>query len=151
MSEYVNSFRTDGQTIYYLTKEGRERVNCKKVAKKSTTAEHYIMRGDLYIACIRPSTWKNEVEINVPGLAKVTCDAKFTSRGKLYIVEIDHTRKMKDNVKKMETYRKMVEVNAFGVPVVFLWVTTTEYKRNQLKKLCQGLESRIYIASELKN
>ncbi|CEG31468.1 Phage protein [Peribacillus simplex] len=149
MSEYVNSFRSDGQTIYYLTKEGRTRVDCKKKAKKSTTAQHYIMRNDLYIACKFPKTWKNEVDIKVKGLGDIRCDAMFTVGEKPYFIEIDHTQKMKINEKKMETYRKII--NAFPFQPVFLWVTTTEYKRNQLKKLCEGLESRIYIASELKN
>ena len=33
MNNYVSSFR-DGENIYYLNKDGRERVNSKKVLKK---------------------------------------------------------------------------------------------------------------------
>jgi hypothetical protein len=150
MGEYLNSFR-DGETIYYLSKEGRERVNCKKIVKKATTARHYIMRNDLFIGYRFPPTWKNEVNLKVEDVATIVCDATFTIGEKRYIIEVDHTQKMNANKKKIEKYRKIIDAGVFPTPPVFAWVTTTEYRRKQIKKLCEGLDTQIYIASEIKN
>ncbi|MEN2468221.1 replication-relaxation family protein, partial [Ornithinibacillus sp. JPR2-1] len=62
MSSYLSSFY-DGQKIYYLSKEGREKINCNIIRTKITTAKHYLMRNDLYIHLKQPANWRNEVKM----------------------------------------------------------------------------------------
>ncbi|WP_228307274.1 replication-relaxation family protein [Priestia sp. J2] len=147
MDEYLNSFR-DGETIYYLSKEGRERVDCPRVIKKTTTARHYIMRNALYIAFSQPETWKNEQRIKHK-IATIVCDATFVEDNTRYLIEIDHEQKMNANRTKMEKYRKLIEINAFGKSSIQLvWMTTTEYRRKQLEKLCEGLNAQIFMITD---
>lgn len=147
MDEYLNSFR-DGETIYYLSKEGRERINCSRVTKKTTTARHYIMRNALYIAFSQPETWKNEQRIR-HSAATIVCDATFTVDGTRYLIEVDHEQKMTVNKSKMEKYQKLIEANAFGsMPVQIIWMTTSEYRRRQLEKFCDGLDAQIFIITD---
>jgi hypothetical protein len=147
MENYINSFR-DGENIYYLNNEGRERVNANKVFKKTTQARHYIMRNSIYIAYGNPSTWKNEMKLEVPKEVKVIADALFKRDKRYHIVEIDHTQKMTKNKGKMERYRKLIELSVFEKPPVFIWMTTTELRRKQLAKLCEGLDCQIFTIKD---
>ncbi|WP_372780344.1 replication-relaxation family protein [Priestia aryabhattai] len=148
MSEYLNSFR-EGETVYYLSKEGRERIGASRVNKKTTTAQHYIMRNTLYIGYQSPKTWKNEIRFSVEGIATVICDATFTHGEQRYIIEVDYTQKMNANKAKIQKYKKLIDVGAFGkVLPKFVWITTTEYRRKQLQKLSNGLDIQVFTISE---
>lgn len=147
LSEYVNSFR-DGENIYYLNKEGRERVNSDKVLKKTTQARHYIMRNSIFIAYGYPSSWKNEVKLEVPGQVKIIADALFIKDKRYHIVEVDHTQKMIKNKGKIERYRKLSSLGVFEVQPLFIWITTTELRKKQLLKLSEGLAVQIYTVKD---
>jgi hypothetical protein len=147
MNEWLSSFR-DGETIYYLNKEGRERVNSNKIRKKTIQARHYIMRNDIYIAFGCPSSWKNEVKLEVKGHVKVIADALFHKDNRYYIVEVDHQQKMSKNRNKIERYRKLIDLDVFKKPPFFIWVTTTEYRRKQLQKMCEGLDFRVFTVND---
>lgn len=147
MAPYLSNFR-DGENIYYLNKEGRERVGSTKVLKKTTQARHYIMRNSIYIAYGSPSTWKNEMKLEVPKKVKVIADALFQKDKRYHILEVDHTQKMTKNKGKIERYKKLMELGVFEKPPVFIWITTTEYRRKQLIKLLEGLEYQIFTAND---
>jgi hypothetical protein len=147
MSEYISSFK-DGENIYYLNQEGRERVNSKKILKKTTQARHYIMRNTLYIAHGCPSTWKNEMELEVKGKVRVLADAIFTLANQYHIVEVDHTQKMIKNRGKVERYRQLIKLGVFEKQPKFIWITTTELRRKQLLQLCEGLQVKVYTIKE---
>lgn len=147
LSDYVSSFR-DGENIYYLNKEGRERVNSEKVLKKTTQARHYIMRNSLYIAYGYPSTWKNEMKLEVPEQVKVIADALFIKDNRYHIVEVDHTQKMIKNKAKIERYRKLISLGVFQVQPQFVWITTTELRRKQLLKLSEGLSVQVFTVRD---
>lgn len=147
IEEYVSSFR-DNEKVYYLNKEGRERVGCKKILKRSNQFRHYIMRNDIYIAYGCPQSWKQEVKMNVQGIASSIADALFTENGKYHIVEIDHEQKMSANRLKMDKYRKLIDCHVFEKQPKFIWYTTTEYRRQQLQKLCDGLDCNIFTVSD---
>ncbi|WP_422789119.1 replication-relaxation family protein [Salibacterium aidingense] len=147
MSGYVSSFR-DGENVYYLNKEGRERVNCRKILKKTLQARHYIMRNYLYIAYGQPETWRNEMRLEVKGVTSVVCDALFRLDNRYYIVEVDHTQKMAKNRQKVARYRRLIEAGAFDTPPGFVWMTTTEYRRKQLEKLNEGLGCRVFTVQD---
>ncbi|MGD7051404.1 replication-relaxation family protein [Sutcliffiella horikoshii] len=147
MEPYLSHFR-DGENIYYLNKEGRERVNAKKVLKKTVQARHYIMRNSIYIAFGCPSTWKNEMKLEVPNKVKVISDALFMKNKVRHIVEVDHTQKMSKNRDKVERYRKLIELGVFDKQPKVIWITTTELRRKQLTDLCQGLDVQIFTVND---
>jgi hypothetical protein len=139
LREYVSSFR-DGENIYYLNREGRERINSKKVRKKTLQARHYLMRNELYIALNRPFTWENEMLIeNI----NIVADAMYINGGKHTFIEVDHLQKMSKNRVKIEKYR---ELSNFDL----IWITTTEHRRHRLKKLCEGLNARLFTIEDLR-
>lgn len=147
MEQYLSSFR-DGENIYYLNKEGRERVNSTKVLKKTIQARHFIMRNSIYIAYGCPSTWQNEMKLEVKNKVKIISDALFQRDKRYYVVEVDHTQKMVKNRNKIERYRKLIELNVLEKPPFFIWITTTNYRKKQIEKLCTGLEYQIFTISD---
>jgi hypothetical protein len=152
MEPYLSYFY-DGQKIYYLNKEGREKVNCDVVRSKITTANHYLMRNDLYIHCGQPESWVNEIKfVSGEGKKQITVvpDARFIKDKKYHIVEVDNTQKMKKNKVKIDKYRRLIERNSFkGMPKL-IWVTTTEYRRKALLELCEGLDVEVYLSTDFK-
>jgi hypothetical protein len=150
MDPYLSSFY-DGQKIYYLNKEGRERVGSHIPRKKITTAQHYIMRNDLYIHYNRHVTWKNEIRmISGKDSNKITvvADAHFIHNNKHHIVEIDNMQKMSKNSVKIAKYRRLIERNAFkGMPVL-IWVTTSMHRQESLLNMCDGLDVRIFLNTD---
>jgi len=149
LSDYVSSFR-DGENIYYLNKAGRERVNAKKIMKKTTQARHYIMRNSIFIAYGSPSTWKNEIKLGFKEIknASIICDALFTQGKTYHIVEVDHTQKMTKNRSKIEKYRKLIEYGFFEKAPKFIWITTTELRRKQILELSEGLEVQVFTVKD---
>ncbi|MFE8704148.1 replication-relaxation family protein [Cytobacillus sp. FJAT-54145] len=149
MDDYISHFR-DTENIYYLNKEGRERVNAKKILKKTTQARHYIMRNDLYIAHGCPSTWRNEMKLGIKEdkSTHVVCDAIFQTNERYHIIEVDHTQKMTKNRAKVERYRKLMKYGIFEKPPKFIWITTTELRRKQLLELHEGLDVKVFTVRD---
>ncbi len=153
MEEYLHVIK-EGENIYYLNAKGREMVNCEKVRKKLTTYQHYIMRNYLYIALGCPVEWKNEVSIiNGYKNDKVSCrtDA-LIQKGDFYtIIEVDHEQKMIENIKKIDKYRILRQRGAFGLLAPrFVWMTTTDYRKNELLKASEGLNVEVYTIEDFK-
>jgi hypothetical protein len=151
MSDYISHFR-DGENIYYLNAKGRSIVGGKP-RSKTLQARHYIMRNYIYIAFGQPDTWQSEqrMELKMKDNKKITvvADALFYDVEKtLYVVEADHTQKMIKNEKKVEKYRQLIDLGAIGKKTKFIWITTTEYRREKLKRLCEGLNTTIFTAAE---
>jgi hypothetical protein len=146
MSDYLSYLRLD-EKVYYLNAEGRARVNCNKVRKKSVQVQHYLMRNDLYLKYGQPSTWKNEVKIGFKETGFVIADSFYEKDKSYYLIEIDHTQKMTKNRAKIEKYKKIVEVANFSIQLV--WLTTTEYRRKQLQELCEGLDVQILTINDI--
>lgn len=146
-SEFLSSFR-DIENIYYLNKEGRDRVGSTKIRKKTPQAKHFIMRNYVYIAFECPSDWKNEVKLGIKEKKVINkCDATFTRGGKRYIVEVDNMQKMSENKKKIEKYRLIAESGVYGSPA-FIWITTTTYRQKQLSELCRDLDCQVFLLSD---
>jgi hypothetical protein len=149
MSDYISSFK-DHEYIYYLNKEGRERVNSKKTLKKTIQARHFIMRNDLYLDYDSPTSWKNEVKLGIKEdkSTLVVCDAVFQIGKQYHVVEVDHTQKMIKNKSKMERYKKLIKYRYFEITPKFIWITTTEYRRKQLLEICKGLNVKVYTTKD---
>lgn len=148
MSDTVSCFR-DGESVYYLNAKGRSIVG-GKARNKTLQARHYLMRNYIYIAFDKPESWKSEQRLKTQNTKiVVVADAIFFDEEKrMHIVEADHTQKMIKNEKKIEKYRKLIELNVFGHIPKFVWITTTEYRREKLKQLCEGLDTLIFTVSE---
>lgn len=147
LEEYVSSFR-EGENVYYLNKQGRNLTNSKKVSSKSNQAKHYIMRNDIYIAFSSPKDWRTEMKLGVKGEVSIICDALFTKDGKYHIVEVDHMQKMSVNKAKILKYKRMIELGVFENSPVFVWMTTSNFRREELAKLCEGLEVVIFTVGD---
>jgi Replication-relaxation len=146
MSDYLSSFsHENGEHVYYLNKEGRERVNSTKICKKTTQTDHYLMRNSLYISLGCPASWRSEIKLKVNDV-HIVADALFEEKGVLHVIEVDHTQKMIENRKKMEKYREIVKLT--GKPIKFHWITTTHYRQKQLTELCQGLNCIVTLAKD---
>lgn len=108
------------------------------------------MRNDIYIAFGCPATWKNEIRLGIKEVkdTNVICDAVFQMDKRFYIVEVDHTQKMSKNKTKVERYKKLIELGFFEKPPKFIWITTTDYRRKQIIKLCDGLDHQVFTVSD---
>ncbi|MFC0188509.1 replication-relaxation family protein [Fictibacillus aquaticus] len=153
MEHYLASFR-EGKKYYYLNKEGRERIGCEKVRKKTLQAKHFIIRNEIYIAFGQPDTWKNEIKLGTKNTGHFICDAWFKVENQHYCVEADYTQKMSENRKKIDRYKKFRETGVFqknyGHFPELIWITTTEYRRQQLKKMCDGLTCEVFTIADFK-
>lgn len=149
MSDYLHSVRLD-EKVYYLNAYGREMVGANKVVKKTAQIEHYLMRNDLYLAYGCPTTWEQEIKLTVAGKVSVVADAVFNVGNRYHICEIDRTQRMAENHAKIHKYRELLSLGVFELKPKFIWLTTTEYRRKQLAKMCEGLDVKIYVVSEFK-
>lgn len=151
MERYLNNFN-DGKKVYYLNKKGRQLVDCNTVRNKPTTANHYLMRNDLYIHYNQPTTWKNEIRLS-SGEGKnnitVVTDARFFHNDKYHIIEIDNLQKMNKNRLKIDKYRRLIERNSFKGTPVLIWVTTSIYRQKMLTELCEGLDVRVFLNTDI--
>src|SRR5690625_4638799 len=111
MSEYISCFR-DAENIYYLNKEGRERVGADTVRHKINQVSHYLMRNDLYIH-LGPQEWRNEVRVGVKDVVTVVPDAYFKYNQMLHFLEVDHTQKMFKNKEKIDRYKALKETGVY--------------------------------------
>lgn len=151
LSDYLHSFRDGYQTIYYLSALGREYVECDKVRKKTNQVQHVILRNQVWLHYKCPKDWKNEVKIS-DGKTTVIADAVFKLNGFIHFLEVDRLQSMKENRKKIERYKALMDSlqrQFFYYPTV-VWVTTTEHRRKQLEKACDGLKTIILTIDDIK-
>src|SRR5699024_11155933 len=151
LEPYLNHFIDGDRKVFYLNKKGREVVDSNKIRRKLTSATHYLVRNDLYIHLGKPRTWQNEVRMKYETSKEkiiVVADAHYTTKAyphnKHHLIEIDNTQKMQKNKIKIEKYRRLIEKGVFkGMPKL-IWVTTTPYRQETLKELCDGLDVMVY-------
>ena len=145
MEKYLFCFR-EKENIYYLSKEGRERVGCEVIRKKTQQVNHYLMRNDLYIFYGCPTTWKNEAKMKLKDFI-IQPDAVFDKEKILHFVEVDHTQSMNVNKKKIDIYKEMYKINS---SFRLVWVTVTDFRKKKLAELCKGLDCMVYTALDIK-
>lgn len=153
LSKYLLSIREGYQTIYYLSKEGREYVGCEKIRKKGGHVVHTIMRNEfwLYYGC--PYDWKSEIKVS-DGKANVIVDAMFTKSLLYHFLEVDHTQPMKENRTKIARYTSLMEngliAQKLGHFPSVVWLTTTELRRKQLQEECRHLPNvKVYTIEDI--
>lgn len=148
MEEFISSFTNDRKYVYYLNKDGRERVGATKIRKKTAMINHFLMRNDLYIALGRPSSWKNEVKITIPNTKiSIVSDSIFISNKTHYFVEVDYKQTMSKNTVKIKRYQQLASFNS---QFALIWITTTPYRKKKLQLLCEGLNVQVYLWDDIK-
>lgn len=155
------------QKIVYLNKEGRQFVGSDREVKKSPLFEHRLLINEVFIHYNCPVTWRTEhtIEIEekgenmgfikVEGLKPVTkkkivCDAYFERNGYTYLIEVDNTRKMVDNRKKIQKYLEMwsgIREQYQNPKLCFF--TRSEKRKREFSKLLKNILSEVYCFDEL--
>lgn len=146
MGQYLHSFRHGLENVYYLSKDGRERVKAKVVRKKTPNVQHFLLRNQLWIYLKCPASWKNEVRVKV-GDKSIVCDAIFKNNKVPVFVEVDVSQPMAVNKKKMEKYRQIKDMTKQSFQLV--WVTELESRRNKLKELAGDLPCVVFTLNEI--
>ncbi len=135
---YLNVIKR-AEYVYSLNAEGRRRIGASEAQIRTSQIEHHLMRNQLYIALGCPKDWRAEVRLKVGKEMSVIADAIYTLDGRYVIIEIDNTQKMAENRAKIAKYQKLIEMGVFAKMPRFIWLTTTEYRRNELMKMSEGL------------
>jgi hypothetical protein len=152
----------------YLNKEGRQLIGSDKEVKKSVLFDHILLANDAYIHYNCPLDWKREYRIETPQFAeysfgisikginvttnkKVIPDALFTRNGYVYLVEIDNTRTMQDNRKKIEKYKEMWPdiKTQFGAQPKLCIFTKSERRKKEFLSLCEKLQCEVFNFAEI--
>ncbi|WP_235852103.1 replication-relaxation family protein [Niallia nealsonii] len=153
LSPYLESYREEYSTIYYLNAEGRAYVNSEKVRRKNPFVNHTIMRNYFYIFAKCPVEWNNEISVN-DGITTLVTDTWFKVNGKYHFLEVDSLQKMKENRAKVKNYLALFNAGHlakhFGYFPPLIWLTTTELRRKQLKELCKELPCVVYTIDEIR-
>lgn len=160
---YINQSFHNREKIIYLNKAGRELIGATKEVKKTSGIEHDLLRNEVYLHFECPIDWKPEfiteieieavptLEMKINGLKPVTkrrivSDAAFIRNGYIHLVEVDNTRDMIDNKKKIQRYEELIPLIKEAVPVL-LFFTTTEDRKRKLETWCKGRGFRYDIST----
>lgn len=151
LSTYLSSFRDGYDTIYYLNNLGCIYVDCDKTRRVSSNVQHTIMRNDFWMFYNFPYDWKNEVKIS-DGQTNIVADSMFTRNGFKHFLEVDNIQKMKINQEKIKRYKTLSEslLLQFGYYPTIVWMTTTDLRRKNLEKACEGLKCKVYTIDDIK-
>lgn len=152
------------EKIVYLNKEGRYLIGSDKEVKKSVLFDHMLLSNDAYIYYDCPANWLREyvIEIDhepefnfaiqVKGLSvstkkKIIPDALFKRDGYVHLIEIDNTRTMQDNRKKIEKYKEMwPEIRKqFGMQPKLCIFTLSEKRKKEFAQLCDKIPHEINV------
>lgn len=151
LSDYLMAVRDGYQTTYYLSRLGRDYVDCQKIRKKGGRVKHSVMRNQFWLFYGCPRDWRNEVKVS-NGKITVIADAVFIRNGFHYFLEVDNLQTMKENREKIKRYKSLSEslLKQFGYYPTIVWLTTTEHRKKQLEKACEGLKVNIYTVDDIK-
>lgn len=152
------------EKIVYLNKDGRQLIGSDNDVKKSVLFDHMLLSNQAYIYYDCPSDWKREYAIEIeqePGFSfaiqvkglsvatkkKIIPDAVFTRDGYAHLVEIDNTRSMQDNRKKIEKYKEVwPEIRKqFGMQPKLCIFTLSEKRKKEFAQLCGKLPCEIVL------
>ncbi|EJV59333.1 replication-relaxation family protein [Bacillus mycoides] len=154
LDEYVIHYREGYDTVYYLSKLGREYVQSKRQLRKNQFVGHILMRNEWFIYSGMPEYWKNEVKIGDNTDTRI-CDTLYKENGYLKILEVDRLQKMSENKIKAQSYYGMYKrgtaTRQLGYFPVVVWLTSTELRRKQIKGICNdlGLPSEVYTLEDI--
>lgn len=154
LSDYLMSIREGYQTIYYLSKEGKDYVGCEKIRKKNSNVQHAIMRNEMWLFYGCPADWKSELKVS-DGLVKVIVDGMFMKHLQYHFLEVDRMQTMKENRLKIARYKELAKngliTQKLGHFPTVVWLTNSELRRKQLQEACKGLPGvKVYTLTDIK-
>lgn len=161
LERYINVTYIGKEKVLYLNKAGREMIGSTKEVKKTPLIEHSLLRNEVYLYFNCPVDWKTEyptemevkvpstIEMKIKGLKpiskkKIVSDAAFIRNGYLHLIEIDNTRNMTDNKKKIDLYAEVIPSIKQYVPIL-LFFTVSEVRKKKLEAWCKGKGFRYQI------
>lgn len=156
MDDFLNSFRAE-ENIYYLNKNGRERIGSTDIRAKTPQYRHFLMRNDLYIYLNKPNVWEPEYNIDIDGI-KVIPDVMFTGpvagEERYFFGEIDNEQIISTNLNKIRKYKQLKDTKVYqkelGYFPTLVWVVRTERRKKDLLKYGEGLKQQIYLWGEIR-
>ena len=170
LSPYIHETLFNKEKVIYLSKEGRQLIGSMKEVKKNMLIEHTLLKNEAYLYFNCPIDWKTEYvietkervpsfDIQFKGVSlnnkkKVVSDASFSRNGYFYLIEIDNTRGMGDNHKKIESYTEAFQIiqDQLGLlPSLHVFTTNSNRKRKFEEWMKQqGLRGDIKTFDEIK-
>lgn len=156
VAEYVHIKTHYGRNVYYLNQKGRELVGSDQEVAWSLQVDHHLMRNDMYVYLGCPKEWHVEQPIRFKvqeGLMykdmTITPDATYKIEGKLHFLEVDRTQSMKENKKKMETYRKLSPLiqQQFGYAPKVVFYSLSTVRSKKLRELMP--DARVYAKEDI--
>jgi hypothetical protein len=161
MKEYLSIRTHNGRNVYYLSNLGREIIGVETEVKWSLTVDHHLLRNDMYLYFNCPGDWRIEQKINFKyknGLSykesSIIPDATFTLHNTFHFLEVDRTQSMSENKKKISQYKLLAPAieEQFKQQPILVFYTTTEHRRELLKKLCSevGLQHKIITKEDIR-
>lgn len=166
LEEYLHVVRSN-QKIVYLNKDGRNLIGSDKEVKKSVMFDHMLLCNQAYVYYNCPLDWKREYAIettqepeysfgiqikglNVVNKQTLIPDALFSRNGYVYLIEIDNTRAMADNRKKIAKYREMWQeiIKYFGMMPKLCIFTLSDQRKREFEQLCTKMPVEIVTFSE---
>lgn len=154
LSSYLSCFRGDnGENIYHLNKEGRNRINCEVVRQKTAQAGHYLMRAGAYIHYGGGEDWKNEMNFKIEGVVNLITDSYFRYNGRRHFLEVDRLQHMAKNHEKITRYKKLHATGTLQEKLKYfpriVWVTLTESRKAQLLEWCAGMDVIVHVWNDI--
>ncbi|WP_339227852.1 replication-relaxation family protein [Oceanobacillus sp. FSL K6-2867] len=171
LEPYLNVCR-GREKVIYLNKAGRELIGSTKEIKKTPIMEHTLLGNDAYIYLGKPLNWQTEYVIecekkqkelsgivfnfnNKPAAItkrKIIADAVFIKQGYAHIVEIDNTRTMQDNLKKINQYKELWQQvkGHFELTPMLYFFTTTDVRKKKLSEALKSVNHKVYTFDEIK-
>ncbi|WP_019243626.1 hypothetical protein [Bacillus sp. AP8] len=163
---YVNTTFFNKEKVFYLNKQGLSFIDSDKQQVKKSNLEHTLLRNEAYMYLNCPLDWKNECVLeyevmqpnnlgivikgmNVVTKSKMVADAVYKRNGYTHIVEIDNTRHMQDNHKKIKSYVDCFK--SLDTPRLEIFTTTLDRKRKFEKWLLEyKLRGEVKVFDEIK-
>jgi len=166
LEPYTSTTYFNKEKVFYLNKCGRDLIGSEKEVKRNQNIEHTLLRNDAYIYLNCPLDWQSEAVIeyeveqpnnhgiiirgmSVATKSKLVTDAMYKRNGYTHLVEIDNTRDMKDNLKKVKSYADCFKY--LDTPRLEIFTTTLDRKRKFEKWLLEyKLRGEVKTYEEIK-
>lgn len=167
LAPYTHQYRAQEKVIY-LNKEGRDLIGSRNEVKKTPLLDHVLLTNEAYIHFNCPLDWHTEAfvesEEKVKGLTfnlgsvalkakkSLIIDAVFTRNGYVHLVEIDNTRHMQDNLKKIKSYQEVWQdiKNKYQLQPVLYFFTVSETRKNKLAAAGKGLRMEVKTFDDIR-
>lgn len=145
LEPFIHETFFDKEKVIYLNKAGRELIGSTKDVKRNSLMEHTLLCNEAYLYFNCPIDWKTEYRIEAkeaiptfgiqimgltPAKKRIISDASFNRNGYMHLIEIDNTRSMIDNRKKIDAYADVLqELRKSTAPILIIFTTNLERKR----------------------